>query len=215
MSSPRTSDWMLLKRVGRYLIGRPRLVQTFCWQQCPSCLSTFTDSDWAGDRISRKSTSGGVIQLGSHTLRSWSSTQPTIALSSGEAELYSIVKGATLSKGMMSLGLDFGMNLGTHLQTDSTAAIGIVHRKGLGRTRHINVQYLWLQEATDDPNFSLSKVSTKDNPSDILTKAVSSSTLDGHMTSLGFWWTSVRSNAALGLGLMASNHQTASTSAFC
>ena len=103
----------------------------------------------------------------------------------------------------MSLALDFGMKLGAHLQSDSSAALGILHRKGLGRTRHINVQYLWLQEATDDPNFSLGKISTKDNPSDILTKAVSANVLDVHMKALGFWWSFSRSSAALELELVA------------
>ena len=66
--------------------------------------------------------------VGSHLIKAWSSTQTSVALSSGEAELYSIVKGATLSKGMMSLALDFGMKLRTHLQMDSIAAIGSVSR---------------------------------------------------------------------------------------
>ncbi len=56
---------------------------------------TDTDSDWAGDKRSRTSTSGGVIKLGCHVLKSWSSTLHCIALSSGEAELYALVKGAT------------------------------------------------------------------------------------------------------------------------
>ena len=85
MSSPKDADWVKIKRVGRYLLGTPRYVQSFIWQDMPRELTTFADSDWAGDKVSRKSTSGGALMCGYHLLKSWSSTQPVIALSSGEA----------------------------------------------------------------------------------------------------------------------------------
>ena len=98
MATPRVSDWALLKRTARYLVGCPRSVQTFRWQVPPSMVTTFTDSDWAGDRSSRKSTSGGVVCLGHHMIKSLSSTQQLVALSSGEAELYAFIKGASQTK---------------------------------------------------------------------------------------------------------------------
>ena len=48
--------------------------------------------------------------------------------------------------GVASMAKDFGIQLSALVHTYSTAALGIVHRKGLGRTRHLDVQYLWLQE---------------------------------------------------------------------
>ena len=54
----------------------------------------WTDTDYAGCAKTRKSTSGGVIMIGGHMIKSWSSTQNVIALSSGEAEYYGLVKGA-------------------------------------------------------------------------------------------------------------------------
>ena len=59
------------------------------------------DRNWAGDKISRKSTSGGIAFLGSHCLKSWSSNQTIIALSSAEAELYALLKGASQSLGLV------------------------------------------------------------------------------------------------------------------
>ena len=46
------------------------------------------EHDVAGDRIARRSTSGGLMQIGTHLIQSWSGTQAVIALSSAEAELY-------------------------------------------------------------------------------------------------------------------------------
>ena len=61
-------------------------------------VTTFTDNDWPGVRSSRKSTTGGVVCLGHHMIKSWSSTQQLVALSSGEAELYAFIKGASQAK---------------------------------------------------------------------------------------------------------------------
>ena len=66
MSAPCAPDWKLLKRIGRYLKLVPRAVQVYVWQDEPGELVTYVDSDWAGDRVSRKSTSGGMVFRG-HT----------------------------------------------------------------------------------------------------------------------------------------------------
>ena len=76
-------------------------------------LDVFTDSDWAGCRKSRKSTSGDAIMIGQHCLKTWSQTQAIIAKSSAEAELYGVVRGATESLGMNTLIKDLG---GSQLQ---------------------------------------------------------------------------------------------------
>ena len=109
-------------------------------------VTTFTDSDWAGDRSSRKSTSGGVVCLGHHMIISWSSTQQLVGISSGEAELYAFIKGASQTKGIISMLVDFGLTLNGTVCTDASAAMGISLRRGLGRTRHLDVQDLWIQE---------------------------------------------------------------------
>ena len=65
-------------------------------------------------------------------LKSWSKTQSTIALSSGEAELAAVVKGATEGLGMQAIMKDFGIKVGLAMFSDATAAIGMVKREGIG-----------------------------------------------------------------------------------
>ena len=48
MANPRQCDWRLLKKLGRYLIHRPRIVLRYAWQRRPSCIDGYTDSDWGG-----------------------------------------------------------------------------------------------------------------------------------------------------------------------
>ena len=54
MSAPTESDWQGLKRLGRYLKGKPRLVQMFEWQEDGSELEVDVDTDHAGCTRTRK-----------------------------------------------------------------------------------------------------------------------------------------------------------------
>ena len=181
MASPCEHDWWALKKVAKYFVGRPRFVQLFRWQMMPSGLTAYSDSDWAGDRETRKSTSGGMVMLGIHLIKSWSSTQQVIALSSGEAELYALIKATAQAKGIMSTLFDFGHMLKCTVCTDASAAIGIVHRVGLGRTRHIDVQFLWIQGEVQSKAVKVVKVGTANNPADVLTKNLNAETMNKHM----------------------------------
>eukprot|EP00969_Alexandrium_andersonii_P050102 2199054-Alexandrium_andersonii.AAC.1 len=59
--------------------------------------------------------------------------QKTIALSSGEAEVAGIVKGAAEGMGIASIALDRGFSAGLRVYADSSAAVGICRRTGIGR----------------------------------------------------------------------------------
>ena len=174
MANPKVQDWEILKRVGRYLKGATRLVQSFAWVDLQDLhLQGFADSDWAGDRQDMKSTSGGVIMWGGHCLKAWSTSQSTVALSSGEAELYAMTKMAVQLSGIISMADDFDLVLKGIVKSDSSTAIGIAHRDGLGgRCRHIKVQYLWIQSKIKNEELQLVKVPGTHNPSDIMTKAI-------------------------------------------
>ena len=68
-----------------------------------------SDANWAGCKRARKSTSGGTVMLGNHLIRTYSKTQSTIAKSSGESELYGLIKASTEGLGIATLLSDFGM----------------------------------------------------------------------------------------------------------
>ena len=70
----------------------------------------------------------------------------------------------------MQLLTDAGMELKLGVLTDSTANLGMQNRIGSGRVRHLDVTWLWTQEAVHAGRFSLKNVSTNDNVSDLTTK---------------------------------------------
>ena len=110
MSSPTNLGQDALKRPVRFLLGRKRLVFLYPWQRAGT-LECYSDTDWAGCTEIRKSTSGGCLMLGAHLLKSWSSTQPSISLSSGEAEYYGVVKAVGIALGQQSLMSDLGVKV--------------------------------------------------------------------------------------------------------
>ena len=173
-----------LKRAARFLIGLPRLVWHFPFQADIDHMRVFVDTDFGGCVHTRRSTSGGIAMLGTHSLKHWSTTQSTIALSSGEAELSGICKGASTALGLQALALDLGIKLRIEILTDATAAIGICRRRGLGKIRHLHVSDLWIRDRLKTGDFKLSKVAGADNPADILTKHVTKDIMRRHMEAM-------------------------------
>ena len=180
MSSPSKGDLAALQRVANYLAGAPRVVFEFMWQ--PECnLKVFVDTDYAGCQVTRRSTSGVCVLRGTHLIKHWSVTQKTVTLSSGEAELAGVVKGAGEALGLQSLGRDLGIEMSLQVLADSAAAVGICRRSGIGKVRHLAVGQLWVQEKLRDKEFSLFKVAGESNPADVLTKHLVRASLDRHL----------------------------------
>ena len=185
MSSPREGDLQRLKKLGRYLVSHPRLIQNFKRQCSTKFLDVWVDTDFAGCLSTRKSTSGGLITIGDHVIKSWSNTQSVIALSSGEAEYYGMVKGASMALGVRSMLGDLGVNLQIRLRTDASAAKGIATRRGLGKVRHIEVNQLWLQEKVNNGEIQVMKVKGEGNLADALTKALAGPGVKKHVVLTG------------------------------
>ena len=109
--------------------------------------------------------------MGSHVVRTWASTQTIVALSSGEAEFYSLVKGACEGLGLAGLAVDLGMpSLHIEIATDSSAAKGIACRRGVGRVKHLETRCLWIQDQTSTGRVRVRKVPGESNTADLLTK---------------------------------------------
>lgn len=196
MSKPRTSDMKKLRKIGRYLIGRPRLVLKFIWQEIPDRVVAFTDSDWAGCGRSAKSTSGGAICLGEHVLKTFCKQQKVIALSSAEAELYAMVAASAEAIAMAAYGRDLGLDLDIDMYCDSAAALGITNRAGIGKVRHLRTQGLWVQEARVSGRIAYKKVLGEKNPADLLTKHLSADVTSRHIETLNMTWVGGRAESA-------------------
>ena len=95
-------------------------------------------------------------------------------MSSGEAEFYGAVKGASSGLGMRALYGDIGYDLPLRLWTDSSAAVGICSRQGLGKLRHLECTSLWIQQRIRHGELEVRKIAGECNPADLYTKHLES-----------------------------------------
>jgi hypothetical protein len=184
-SAPNMNSFRKLKRLARYLSGMPRLVHKYYYQDAPTCVDVYVDTDFAGCKETRRSTSGGAAMIGKCLVKHWAKTQTTISLSSGESELHGIAQGCAQAIGVQSLLTDMGWRLPLTVHSDATAAIGIARRKGLGKIRHLDVTDLWIQDKIRNKSIKLVKVLGADNMADVLTKYVDRATLQKALGVMG------------------------------
>ena len=82
------------------------------------------------------------------------------------------VKTCTEVIGIVQLTKDWGEDLKGEIYVDSSAAVGIAHRTGNGKLRHVKVGMLWIQEKVEEEELKLNKVAGEENPADLMTKNV-------------------------------------------
>ena len=137
-------------------------------------LDCYVDSDWAGCRSTRKSTSGTVVQILNSSVSFGSRTQGTIALSSGEAELYAgIGQGTSEALYIRNLITEAKLvkSISINIHTDSTAGKSMATRFGTSKeTKHVELRFLYVQELVGKGLMNQRKIGTKDNCADVLTK---------------------------------------------
>ena len=170
-----------MKRAARYLVGKPKAALRFRRQKHVDKITVFVDNDFAGDPVSRKSTTGLVVQMGNHTVKSGSTLQNLTALSVGEAWFYAVVRGGQVGLSLRSMCQDLGSPMKIQIQSDSSTANSLTDRLGAGqRTKHIDTRYFWIQERVQDGDLSIEKVPVAKNCADVGTKPVSASVLQQH-----------------------------------
>ena len=124
--------------------------------------------------------------LGALVFKGWSKTQSLIAFSSGESMLYATLRAAAEALGIMSMMKDLGYNVKGEIWSDASAALGIIHRTGLGKTRHIDTSLLWIQQTAAEQRLRFQKVLGKHNPADLFIKYLDQHTSEGHTETMKY-----------------------------
>jgi hypothetical protein len=186
MSKPTDGHMADLKHLGRYLVGHRNVVNRFVQQKMPTEQITAVDSDYAADKATRKSITGMSQRLGAHTVKTTSNMQTSVGLNVSECEFYAIVHGGAHGLGLRSCMQDWGISLEVVVESDSNAAKSFASRRGLGKQRHVQTRYLWIQERVASGEVKIRKVPGTENVADILTKVLSGVLLWKHMATMGF-----------------------------
>ena len=155
------SDEMNLKRIVRYLKSAPSAKSLIEITSPSKFVNMYTDSDWARQATTCKSTSGGVVQWRNATLTAWSRTQQTVSLSSAEAELYALTTG--VAEGMVTKHLlqKLGHEVILMNHVDSQSAKAWASKRGLGRLKHVMLKYMYVQDVVEKKLTNLAYINTK------------------------------------------------------
>ena len=151
-------------------------------------LEIFSDADWAADRKTRRSVSGSAIFYGGCLVYSSPRTQKIVSLSSAESETYaaaSAVMDAILIRTILCWVLQVRILM--YLYLDSSAARGVLSRRGVGRLRHLSCRVLWLQNLVVEKMLQVKAVLGTINPADVSTKRLSIARLESLMFLFGLW----------------------------
>ena len=106
-------------------------------------------------------------------------------MSSGEAEFYAAIKGACEGLGIKSLLADLGFQVKVEVVQDSTAAKGTASRAGIGKIKHLDVGWCWIQQTVEKGDIKLVKIDGAIKPADFLTKPKSAKEMARLSTILG------------------------------
>ena len=117
--------------------------------------------------MTRRSTSGTAVRFGERTVKTSSSLQSTVALSSGESEHHALVRGAAAGLSTQSLLAEWGTSVKVSVLSESSAARGHVARRGLGKMRHTQTRFLWLQERVAAEHVAIEVAKGCDNVADV------------------------------------------------
>ena len=187
MHQPKIHYMTVIMRILRYLKGTSSRGILFGKSDQLDLLA-YTDVDWVSDRDDRKSVSGYFTLVGGNLVTWRSKKQQVVALSSAEAEFHAIAKGITeviwLKKLLSELG--FPQKKACKLFCDNKAAISISGNPVQhDHTKHVEINRHFIKEKLEKKIISLTFVRSKDQLTDILTKAVTSEVFERTLCKLG------------------------------
>jgi hypothetical protein len=173
-ANPGKAHWQAVKRVFRYLQGTKN--HSLEYRQTGKSLIGYCDADWAGDSDDRKSTTGYAFILAGGAVTWSSKKQPTVALSTTEAEYMAITQATKEAIWLQSLleQLDFRKSKEvTTIYDDNQGCVALtknsVHH---ARTKHIDIQHHFVREKVENKEVTIEYCDTNNMTADILTKGL-------------------------------------------
>ncbi|KAJ9557546.1 hypothetical protein OSB04_012160 [Centaurea solstitialis] len=169
---PKESHLHAVKRIFKYLKGQPRLG---LWYPNDTSfdLVAYTDSDYGGANLDRKSRSGGCQFLGGRLVSWQCKKQTTVSQSTTEAEYIAASQCCSQVLWIQNQMQDYGLSfLQTPIYIDNNSAISIVNNPVKhSKTKHIEIKYHLIRDYNEKKLIQVLKVHTDDQYADLFTKA--------------------------------------------
>jgi hypothetical protein len=185
-SDPKESHLTAVKRIFRYLKGTPNLG---LWYPKDSGfdLIGYSDSDFAGCKLDRKSTTGGCQLLGGKLVSWTSKKQNSVSTSTAEAEYVAAGSCCAQVLWMRNQLLDYDLQLSKiPIYCDNTSAIAIANNPVLhSKTKHIEIRYHFIRDHVMNGNIELHFVPTEYQLADLFTKPLDETRFNTLISELG------------------------------
>jgi len=163
-----------IKKILSYLNATKAYALTFRGNDKFS-LTGYVDADFAGDLTDRKSTTGYIIKLGSNVISWKSKKQPTVSLSTTEAEYIALTEITSellwFKNLLMELGYKFTEPIKIHEDNQSCIKMA-TSNSNKSRAKHLDIKYHFIKEHVDSKTIELNYVPTNEQIADTLTKAL-------------------------------------------
>jgi hypothetical protein len=172
-SNPGPAHWRAMIHILGYIKGTLNYRITYSKVEGGLKPIGFVDADYAGDYDTRRSTSGYVFMMAGGPV-SWSShRQPTVALSTMEAEYMALTRSAQnalwIHNSLVEINLP--QSLPATIHCDNTSAIALTQStKGHTRAKHIDIWYHYIRERVADGDIKVTHIPSSENIADIFTK---------------------------------------------
>ncbi|GJZ49347.1 putative ribonuclease H-like domain-containing protein [Tanacetum coccineum] len=192
--TPKISHLNAVKRIFKYLKGKPNLGLWYP-RESPFDLEAFSDSDYGGSNLDRKSTTGGCQFLGQRLI-SWQCKKQTIvATSTTEAEYVAAANCCGQVLWVQNQLLDYGFNfMNTKIHIDNESTICIVKNPVYhSKTKHIEIRHHFIRDCYEKKLISVEKIHTDLNVADLLTKPFDGPRFNYLVVSIGIAWMKRRS----------------------
>ncbi|GJS49866.1 putative ribonuclease H-like domain-containing protein [Tanacetum coccineum] len=184
--SPKTSHLLAVKRIFRYLKGKPSLGLWYS-KDSPLELVAYTDSDYAGATLDRKSTTGGCQFLGNRLISWQCKKQTVVATSTTEAEYVAAASCCGQVLWIQNQLLDYGYNfMNTVIYIDNTSTICIIENPVQhSKTKHIEIRHHFIRDCNAKKLIQMAKIDTQHNVADLLTKGFDAGRFQYLVSSIG------------------------------
>ncbi|GJW00050.1 hypothetical protein Tco_1555301 [Tanacetum coccineum] len=171
--TPKVSHIHVVKRIFRYLKGQPKLGLWYP-KDSPFDLEAYSNSDYAGASLDRKSTTGGCQFLGSRLILWQCKKQTIVANSTTEAEYVAITNCRGHVLWIQNQMLDYGYNfMNTNIFIDNESTIYIVKNLEFhSKTKHIKIRHHFIKDSYEKRLIQVIKIHTDHNVADLFTKAL-------------------------------------------
>jgi len=176
-NNPTLEDWFNVKKIFKYLKTTENYGIKFSKDRN---LRIFVDADYAGDEITRKSTSGFIFMIGESSTSWYSKLQNVVATSNAESEYYCIRDCAKHSLWYLNILNELNSNINyVIIHVDNKAAIYNCQNQSINkRSKHIDIKYHHIRSFIKITKIKLKYIKSNDNIADEFTKFLNNTLMD-------------------------------------